>query len=90
VSLNAQLPVAVFGPLALRLIVQIVLPPLLTVTEPVGDPVVPDATVAEMSTELSSPNAVEDGDTLRVVELAAGKTDRGTVVESAVKLASPG
>jgi hypothetical protein len=74
----------------LRLIAQIVVAPFVTATDPVGDPVVPDVTVTEMSTELSSPNATEDGDTLKVVELEAGNTDRGTVVESAVKLASPG
>jgi len=53
-------------------IVQTVVPPLRTGTDPVGDPVVPDVTVAEMSKELSSPNATEDGDTLKVVELVAG------------------
>jgi hypothetical protein len=90
VSLKVQRPLAVLGPLALRLTTQTVVPPFFTATDPVGDPVVPDATVAEMSAELSSPKAAEDGDTLKVVELVAGKTERGTVVESAVKLASPG
>ena len=89
-SLREQLPVAVLGPLAARMIVQTVLPPFCTAIDPVGDPEVPDVTVAEMPTALSLPNAAADDDTDKVVELVAGKTERGTVADAAVKLASPG
>ena len=89
-SFSEQLPLAVSGPLATRLIVQAVLPLFCTAIDPVGDPEVPDMTVAEMPTALSSPNGAEDDDTDRVVDVVAGKTERGTVSVAAVKLASPG
>jgi hypothetical protein len=56
----------------------------------VGDPEVPEVTVAEKRTALSLPKAAVGDDTARLVELVAGKTERGTVSEAAVKLASPG
>jgi hypothetical protein len=43
-----------------------------------------------MRTALSLPNAAVGDDTDNVVELVAGKTERGTVLDAAVKLASPG
>ena len=67
-----QLPTAVFGPAGWRAMVQTVLPPFCTVTEPLGEPVVPEVTVAEMMTEPSSPYEVEDGETVSEVELVAG------------------
>jgi hypothetical protein len=90
VSLIEQLPVAAFGPLATRAITQTKLPPFCTVIDPVGDPDVPDVTLAEMRTELSFPNAAVDDDTDKVVELVAGKTERRAVADAAVKLVSPG
>ena len=68
---------------------QSVIPALCTATDPVGDPVVPDVTFAEITTELSLPYAAEDCDSLKL-ELDAGNTERGIVEEFAVKLASPG
>jgi hypothetical protein len=56
----------------------------------VGDPEVPDVTVAEMRTVLSLPNAAVGDDTDKVVELVAANTESGTVSEAAVKFASPG
>ena len=47
-------------------------PPLGTTTEPLGEPVVPEVTVAEMVTDPSSPYEVEAGDTVSEVELVAG------------------
>ena len=69
---------------------QAVLPLLSTAIDPVGDPEVPDVTVAEMRTELSLPNAAVDDETDKVVELVAGNTEREAVSDAAVKLASPG
>ena len=89
-SLREQVPVAVLGPLPARVIVQAVLPPFCTAIDPVGDPEVPDVTVAEMRRALSFPNAAEGDDTDKVVELVAGNTERGTVWDAAVKLESPG
>ena len=89
-SLREQLPVAVLAPLPARSIVQAVLPSFCTAMDPVGDPEVPDATVAEIPTAPSLPNAAVGDDTDKVVELVAGKTERGTVSDAPVKLASPG
>ena len=89
-SPREQVPVAVSGPLPARLIVQAVVPSFCTAIDPVGDPEVPEVTVAEIRTALSLPNAAVGDDTDKVVELVAGKTERGTVADAAVKLASPG
>ena len=70
--------------------VQMVLTPSCTVTDPVGEPVVPEVTVAEMATAPSSPYEVDEGDTVSETELVAGKTESGTVVDDGLKLASPG
>jgi hypothetical protein len=71
-------------------IVQTVLPPFCTVTDPDGDPVVPDVTVAEILMDPSLPYAAEEGDIVSVVELVVGKTASGTVADAGVKLISPG
>ena len=52
--------------------VQTVAPPFCTVTEPLGEPVVPEVTVAEMVTDLSSPYEVDEGETVSEVELVVG------------------
>ena len=67
-----QFPAAVFGPAGWRAMVQIVVPPFWTATNPVGEPVVPDVTVAEITTEPSSPYEVDEGETVSEVELVAG------------------
>ncbi len=67
-----QLPSAVFDPAGWRAIVQTVVPPFWTVTEPVGEPVVPEVTVAEMVTDPSSPYEVDEGETVSEVELVVG------------------
>ena len=67
-----QLPTAVFGPAGWSAMVQTVLPPFCTVTEPVGEPVVPEVTEAEMMTDPSSPYEVDEGATVSEAELVAG------------------
>jgi hypothetical protein len=42
------------------------------VTDPVGEPVVPEVTVAEMMTEPSSPYEVDEGEIVSEAELVAG------------------
>jgi hypothetical protein len=42
------------------------------VTDPVGEPVVPEVTVAEIVTEPSSPYEVDEGETVSEAELVAG------------------
>ena len=52
--------------------VQTAVPPFCTVTDPLGEPVVPEVTVAEIATEPSSPYEAEEGETVSEVELVAG------------------
>ena len=56
---------------------QTVSPSFCTAIDPVGDPVVPDVTVAEIGTALSLPNAAVDEATDKLVEVVAGKTGEG-------------
>ena len=85
-----QLPAAVSRPAGCSSIVQSVAPPFCTVTDPVGAPVVPEVTVAEITTEPSSPYEVDEGAMVSETELVAGKTESGVVVDDGRKLASPG
>jgi hypothetical protein len=70
--------------------VHTVVPPFCTTIDPVGAPVVPAVTVAEIDTALSSVDDDEEGVTLSEVVVVAGNTKREEVVELAVKFASPG
>ena len=85
-----QLPAAAFGPAGWSSIVQRVSPPSCTVTEPVGEPVVPEVTVDEMTTEPSSPYEVDEGDTDSETVVPAGYTDSGVLVDDGRKFPSPG